>query len=210
MHSVIETHIAKLEGRYDEAIEGTLATEATFDERGLSVMVTAPRSERATILLEAGRLEEARAAFEALIAYERELGLAAFLSTTLIDYGCTLYALGDLDAAARLADEGEAMGGPEDVINFAKGGGLRAQIAADRGDDATAQALGRSAADHAYRTDFPETQIGAHEVLAHVHRAAGRASEARGQYEQALAIAKLYGHAAHAQRIADMLAELRP
>jgi tetratricopeptide (TPR) repeat protein len=208
VHVVLAGHLAQLAGRYDDAIASSRIIEATFTELGLSVMVTAPLTTRALTLRAAGRLEEARATFEAAIEHERALGLTGFLSTTLIDYGSTLYALGDVDEAERLAVEGERLGGPDDVINFVQGHGLRARIAADRGDDASAQDLARSALEHAYRTDFPATQIGAHEALGHVHVVAGRRAEARAELERALAIAERYGHAATAERLRGLLVEL--
>jgi tetratricopeptide (TPR) repeat protein len=130
------------------------------------------------------------------------------LSTSLIEYAVLRYDRGELDEAERLAVEGEAMGDVEDLINFSRGRAVRARIAADRGDDGRAMALAQNAFDYAFRTDFPSEHGEAWEVLAHVHRRAGRLDEAREAYGEAASIWARYGWTGNAERVRRLLEEL--
>jgi class 3 adenylate cyclase/tetratricopeptide (TPR) repeat protein len=203
---VAEAQIAQREGRYEDAIAGTSQVRDKLSELGLSV--TAPMAALASQLQDAGRLDEALEMYELLLAQMRKLGQSSYMSTTLIDLGDLRYARGELEEAERLALEGEELGGPEDRINFSKGRRLRAVIAADRGDDATALVLAQSAIEHALRTDFPHEHGGAYEALAHVHARAGRVPEARAAYERAAEIWTRFGWPAKARRVEQLLVEL--
>jgi tetratricopeptide (TPR) repeat protein len=205
---VIEGNIAQREGRLDEALACAERMVMRLTELGLRVLVTAPMNARAHLLGELGRHEESVKAYEDVIALHESLGQAAHLSTTLVEYGEMLYGAGDAEEAERLATEGERLGGPEDVVNFSKGRGVRARIAADRGDDVAAVELAQSAVEYAERTDFPSEHGRAYEALGHVHRRAGRADDARAAYAHALEVWERYGFTADAGRIRGLLAEL--
>ena len=97
---------------------------------------------------------------------------------------------------------------PDDVVNFSRGRSVRAQIAADRGDDGAALELAHSALEHAERTDFPNEHGRAYEALGHVHRRAGRADDARAAYAHALEVWERYGFTADAGRVRPLLTEL--
>jgi tetratricopeptide (TPR) repeat protein len=203
---VVEAQIAQREGRYDDAIAGTTHVREVLFELGLSV--TAPMSALASQLQDAGRLDESLELYELIIARMRELGETSYLSTALIDMADLQYARGEPEEAERLVLEGEALGGPEDLINFSKGHRLRAVISADRGDDAAALAHAQSAVEYALRTDFPHEHGGAYEALAHVHATAGRTAEARAAYESAAEIWTRFGWPAKARRAQQLLVEL--
>ncbi len=205
---VVESMIAAREGRFEEALAGAEWMVRQLTEFGVLWMLPAPMNARASVLRQLGRLEDACAAFEELIALHESLGQTGFLSTTLVEYGETRYAQGHLDEAERLALEGERLGGPEDLINYARGRSLRARIAADRGDNDKAVELARSSAEFAFRTDFPDDQGRAHETLGHVHARAGRVDDARHEYEQALAVWERYRWSANAVRVRQLLVEL--
>jgi len=119
-----------------------------------------------------------------------------------------LYTRGDADEAERLATLGEEMGAEEDVVNFAFGRSLRAHIAADRGQPVEAEQLARSALEYAYETDFPSVRATAHEALGHALVAAGRATDARAEYERALEIWSRYGFRVRAGRTQELLVQL--
>jgi class 3 adenylate cyclase/tetratricopeptide (TPR) repeat protein len=203
---VAEAQIAQREGRYEDAIAGTNRVRGVLSELGLSV--SAPMAALASQLHDAGRLDEALELYEELVAGMRELGQSSYMSTTLIDLADLQYARGELEEAERLSLEGEELGGPEDKINFSKGHRLRAVIAADRGDDATALALAQSAIEHALGTDFPHEQGGAYEALAHVHSRAGRTAEARAAYQTAAEVWTRYGWPVKARRVEQLIVEL--
>ena len=160
------------------------------------------------LLLALGRPAEAAEILRKADRALEEHGQTSYRSTTLVQLAQALYALGDPDEAERLAVHGEELGAAEDVVNFAVGRGLRAKIAADRGDHAEAEELARSGLEYAYRTDFPRIHASAHEALAHVHRAAGRADDARTELERALELWGRYGFSLEAARTRASLVEL--
>jgi tetratricopeptide (TPR) repeat protein len=203
---VVESQIAQREGRYDDAIAGTSQVREVLAELGLSV--NAPMAALASQFQDAGRLDEALEMYELILGEMRELGQSSYMSTTLIDLADLHYARGELEEAERLTLEGEKLGGPEDRINFSKGHRLRAVIAADRGDDASAMALAHTAIEHALRTDFPHEHGGAYEALAHVHARAGRIDDARAAYKQAAEVWARFGWPADARRVEQLLVEL--
>ena len=134
--------------------------------------------------------------------------MTSFASTTTITLAETLYRRGDAGEAEGLAIKGEELGAEEDVVNFASGRGLRAHIAADRGELADAEQLARSAVGYAYETDFPSVHATAHEALGHALAAAGRAEDARAEYEQASELWSRYGFSVRAERTQKLLEEL--
>jgi class 3 adenylate cyclase/tetratricopeptide (TPR) repeat protein len=205
---VMEATIAEREGRLDDALAHTEHLVAHLTERGLRAMLAAPMNARAHLLGATGRHEESAQAYEDVIALHESLGQAAYLSTTLVEYGEMLYDRGSLDEAERLAIEGERLGGTDDIVNFTKGRSLRARIAADRGEDDAAVQLARSAIEYAEQTDFPNEHGRAYEALGHVHLRAGRASDARAAYARALELWERYGFTANAERGRALLAEL--
>ena len=205
---VMEASIAQREGRFDDALALTERMVVQLTELGLHALVTAPMNARAHLLGKLGRHEESERAYEEVIALHESLGQAAYLSTTLVEYGDMLYGCGRLDEADRLATEGERLGGPDDYVNFTKGRSLRARIAADRGDDDAALRLAASALEYAEQTDFPTEHGQAHEALGHVHLRAGRSEEARAAYARALELWERYGFAANAERVRALLVEL--
>lgn len=196
-----EAHLAGRRGQYEEAIGLAGAAADLAANLGLSLLDTLARWNAATMLRSAGRLDEAAAAYRRAIDRLEELGQASFRSTVILDLGRVVYEQGDPDAAERLAAEGEALGAAEDVINHAYGQSLRARIAADRGDTATAEPLALEALEAAYRTDFPSVHADVHETLAQVLAAAGRRDEALAEWTQALELWERYDYTNEANRV---------
>jgi len=116
-----------------------------------------------------------------------ELVSTGWASTMRLNVAEAQYALGALDEAERGALEAEELGGADDIVNFAWGRAIRACIAADRGDRATADELARDAVRYALETDFPIVHGDVYRALAHVEHAAGRHDEERAALQQALA-----------------------
>jgi tetratricopeptide (TPR) repeat protein len=162
---------------------------------------------RGHVLHDAGRLEQAVVAYREALDRLQALGMTSFASTTTINLAETLYALGDVDHAERLAVQGEEMGAAEDVVNFAAGRALRAHISVDRGELAEAERLARSAVEYAERTDFPSVHATAHEALAHA--LVGEAvEEARAEYGRAAELWSRYGYRVRADRARELLVQL--
>ena len=185
MRFALEAHIALVEGRYEDALSLNDQGVARLEALGLPVDFVPPIDFRAGVLHEQGRFDEALQLWRHIHSLHREHEEIGFLSTSLIQAAQTLLALGELEEADCLALEGEELGGPDDLINFAFGRRIRALAALRRGELAEAEALARSAVDYGYRADFPRHRGEAHDALGTVLRAAGRPAEARTEYERA-------------------------
>ena len=204
----LEAMIAYKEGRFDDALEVAERSAEMTREWGLPMMLIPPKTQRAELEGAQGRFADSIASWEEVATALRGFGHASLLSTVLCQAAVTHYEAGHPDEAERLAIEGEELGAEEDVINFAWGRGVRAKVAADRGDHATAEELARSSLDYAYRTDFPRAHGEAHAALAHALRAAGRTDEARAEYALALEVWERYDWLFKAERVRELLVEL--
>ncbi len=204
----VAAEIAYREGRTEDYFVLHDEAVALTERLGLEGIRIALIKFPVDLLLVLGRPAEAAEILREADRALEELGQTSYRSTTLVQLGQALYALGDPDEAERLAVEGEQLGAAEDVVNFALGRGLRGMVAADRGDHGEAAQLARSALDYAYRTDFPRVHAAAHEALAHVHRAATRLDEARAELERALELWERYGFSLQAALARASLVEL--
>jgi class 3 adenylate cyclase/tetratricopeptide (TPR) repeat protein len=205
---VLQSHVAFKEGRFADSLALLERTVENTREWGLPAMTVPPKTAQADVLDAAGRYAESIALWEEAAAALRTFGQTSLLSTVLCQEAVAHYHAGHLDDAERLAIEGEELGAPEDVVNFAWGRGIRARIAADRGDRRSAEELARSALEYAYLTDFPRVRGDAHETLGYVLRAAGRTDEARPEYVHALEIWERYDWLFNAERARNLLVEL--
>jgi len=196
----VEAELARREKRFTDALDLLEQASVIPRELGLDVYTALHSQQRAEIMYDQGKLDEAIRTYREAISRLEELGQTSFRSTTLINLAEVLYERGQADEAARLALEGEQAGAAEDVVNFAYGRGLRARIAADQDAHDRADVLAREALDYAYKTDFPAVHATAHEALAHVLTAAGRLSEARAELERALQLWQRYGYSARAEQ----------
>jgi class 3 adenylate cyclase/tetratricopeptide (TPR) repeat protein len=203
--SSAEAELARRDKRFDEALNLLEQGAAISHELGLEIMVTINMQHVAAVRRAQGRLDEAAATYRRAVCRLEELGQTSFRSTTLITLGEVLYELGETDEAERLALEGEQLGAAEDVVNFAFGRALRAQIAADAGRRDEAESLARAAIDYAYRTDFPGVHGDAHRALGYALALAGRREEARTELEQALGLYERYGYRVDAEKTQALL-----
>ncbi len=174
-------------GELDAAREASERLLAAHLELGEEVLAATVGEERALIERWDGETAEALRVVEGARRRLLELGATSWGSTVTLHVAEVRYALGDVDAAERIAIEGEELGSPEDVVNFAIGRGLRARIAADRGERTAAEELAGDAVRYALLTDFPIIHGDAYSALAHVHKVAGRVDDERAALEQALA-----------------------
>jgi tetratricopeptide (TPR) repeat protein len=209
-HSVflVDAHLMDLEGRFDEAHELHRQADELVADLGLETMRALSRQRAADTLYRQGRLDETVELLQSSAAELEALGHASFRSTTLVRIGVFLYLLGLPEEAERYAIEGEELGAAEDVVNFALGRGVRAKIAADRGDRDEAASLAASSLHYAYETDFPSVHAYAHEANAQMLLAVGRVEEARTERERELERYESIGDEFEAERTRALLVEL--
>jgi len=204
----VEAHLLTLDGHFDEALEKYAEANALVADLGLTMMHAIMAQWPGEVMLQQGRLVESLVIMREAVEQLEQLGDTSFRSTALIRWADVLYQSGDLDEAQRLAIEGEQLGAVEDIVNYAVGRGLRARIAADRGDLDAAEPLARDAMRYAYETDFPRVHGEAHRTLAHVLSAAGRTDEARSELEKATERFESHGNTFEAERTRALLVEL--
>jgi len=204
----VESDLMQREGRFDEALELHRRAKEVLDDLGLSAMKLASKQFPAEIMFRQGRLAESVARMQEAVDELGELGHTSYRSTAMVRLALFLYAAGDLDEAERYAIEGEELGAAEDLVNFALGRSVRAQIAADRGALVEAASLARSALEFAYETDFPFVHTAAHKAQAHVLAATGRPGEARAELLQAVERCESIGDVFEAGKIRALLVEL--
>jgi tetratricopeptide (TPR) repeat protein len=185
--AAVRVFAAFARGDFAEATRLNDAVAAVAAELGDDIGVYSSGQIGSWIAMGEGRPQEAVEHLERDYGGLRDLGATSYASTIAEGLAGALYRCGRLDDAERFAIEGEELGSVEDVVNFALGRGVRAQIAADRGDLAEALRLGRDAVRYALVTDFPHIHGDTYLALAHVHHVAGNRDEERAALEQALA-----------------------
>jgi len=205
---ILEASLAADAGRFEEARSLHERADTILGELGMTMVQHLMRQGPAVFALLEDRPAEAVGIFRASYNGLAALGATGFRSTVAVYLAHALYLCGELDEAERLAAEGEAIGGAEDVVNFAVGRGVRSMVLADRGEPAEAEALGRSAVGYALRTDFPRVHAEAYLALAHVLRRVGRTDEARELVAQAIERYELRGAVVSAAKARALLAEL--
>jgi tetratricopeptide (TPR) repeat protein len=204
----VEAHLARLEGRFEEALALHDEADRLVANLGMTVTQAIEKQWPTEVMLVQGRTAESIAILRASVAELEALGETSFRSTTVVRLGEALYQLGETEEAERLAIEGEQLGAVEDVVNFAMGRGVRARIAADRGEHDAAERLARDALRYAYKTDFPAVHAQAHTSLAYVLKLADRTDEARAELESGIAAFESYGNAFEAERTRGLLVQL--
>ena len=142
-------------------------------------------------------------------ALER-VGERAYRSTVTAYLADALYADGCTREAEQMADLAEAESAAEDAINFAVADGVRARVAADRGEFEVAERLARRAVETAFRLDMPKARGDAQAVLAEVLRAGGKLAEADAAFAQAIADYERKGELAAAALARRRVAATQP
>jgi class 3 adenylate cyclase/tetratricopeptide (TPR) repeat protein len=203
-----EAMLERLEGNFERCLEYWREGDAILGELGLSFLRHVMHQVPAECAFAEGRYEEAARLYRETYDSLGELGETGFRSTVAIELGESLYALGEHAEAERLAIEGEGMSSADDLVNFALGRALRAQILAERGELEAAEALALEAVDYARRSDFPQIHARTDEALAQVRRAQGRSEESRALLEQAIHAHESRGDVVHAERLRRSLVEL--
>jgi tetratricopeptide (TPR) repeat protein len=204
---MIEAMLLRFEGRFDDSLAAWREGDAILAELGLTMIRHVMRLVPAECESARGRFAEAAQLYREVYDDLGALGEQGFRSTVAIELAEALYALGERDEAEQLAVSGEAMGGEDDLVNFALGRALRARLAADRGDADQASVLAREAIAYGERSDFPGLHASVYEAQAHVLAAAGDPAGARACLERAIAAHDSHGDVVLAERARALPAE---
>jgi predicted ATPase/class 3 adenylate cyclase len=198
-----------MEGRLDEARRLLAASDAAFEELGLSLS-TAVSHHAAMVEMLAGDAEAAERSLRKGYAALEEMGDRALLSTTAAYLGQALLAQGRDDEADRFAEMSAELTADDDVITHAMSRGVRASVLARRGGLAEAERLARQAVALAERTDFLNHRAEALTVLADVLARSGRPEQAKVAREEALDLYEQKGNLVAAGRVRGDLAPSAP
>jgi class 3 adenylate cyclase/tetratricopeptide (TPR) repeat protein len=176
---------AAADADYDLATALVDEFEAAAEALGHETLRSSADGVRAVMAFWQGRFEEALAYAERSYQAMVDVGSTSVASTQAVNLAVALHLNGRPDEADEMAIYGEQLGSADDVINIALGRGVRACVAADRGDVKRARELADDALAAALKTDFPYAHGEAYRTLAYVHGAAGESDLQRERLEQA-------------------------
>jgi predicted ATPase len=198
-----------MEGRFDQARELLSASDAAFEEMGLTLS-TAVSHHAATVELLAGDPAAAERSLRKGYAALEEMGDKALLSTTAAYLGHAVLVQERDEEAERLAALSEELAAEDDLITQALWREVRATVLARRGGLAEAERLSRQAVALAERTDFVDDQAAAHAVLGAVLGWRGRYEDSQAELGEALRLYEQKGNLMAAMEVrADLASATR-
>jgi predicted ATPase len=198
-----------MEGRFDEARRLLAASDAAFEELGLSLS-TAVSHHAAMVEMLAGDPAGAESSLRRGYAALEGMGDRALLSTTAAYLGQALLAQGRDEEADGFAETSAELTADDDTITQAMWRGVRATALARRGGLTEAERLARQAVALAERTDFLNHRAEAQLVLAEVLARSGRPEQATEAREAALDLYELKGNVVAAGHLRAALAPSPP
>jgi class 3 adenylate cyclase len=210
MADVVRAQLAAADGDYELAATLIQEIEATAIAFGHTTLGDGANELRALIAFWDGRFADALALVETAYRAKVDAGSVSYASTQAVNVAFALYLNGRPDEAEHMAVHGEELGAEDDTINIALGRGVRACIAAERGELEDARALAAEALDAALRTDFPYVHGEAYRALAHVHGAACEPEAQRQMLERALEAFSQKPIVGLVKQVERALAELTP
>jgi tetratricopeptide (TPR) repeat protein len=196
-------------GLFDEARSLFREMRDLYEQLGLETVRESTAQWAARLELDADRPADAASLLRRSRDELERLGERAYRSTVTAFLATALYAEGRHDEAEQMAEAAERESAAEDSVNFALAHGVRARVAADRGDLKTAQRLAESAVGYTLRMDLPLARADALCTSAHVLRVGGKAAEAQEAFDQAIAMYERKGEMAaanQARRVFDRTA----
>jgi tetratricopeptide (TPR) repeat protein len=196
-------------GLFDEARSLFREMRDLYEQLGLETVRESTAQWAARLELDADRPADAASLLRRSRDELERLGERAYRSTVTAFLATALYAEGRHDEAEQIAEAAERESAAEDSVNFALAHGVRARVAADRGDLKTAQRLAESAVGYTLRMDLPLARADALCTSAHVLRVGGKAAEAQEAFDQAIAMYERKGEMAaanQARRVFDRTA----
>jgi predicted ATPase/class 3 adenylate cyclase/DNA-binding winged helix-turn-helix (wHTH) protein len=194
-----------MEGGFDRARELLAASDAQFEELGLT-LTSAVSHHEAMVELLAGDPAAAERSLRRAYGALEQMGDRAMLSTTAALLAQALLAEGRDEEAERFAEESEQLAAAGDLITQVLWRGARARALAGRGQAEAATRLARQAVALAGRSDFVNDRGDAQVDLAVVYRHAGHMEHARAALEEALRLYETKGNSVAAGRVrADLV-----
>ena len=194
-----------MQGRFDEARELIAASQATFEELGLTLS-SAVSHHAAMVELFAGDPVAAERILRSGYAALEAMGATALLSTTAAILGQALLAQERGQDAERLAELSAELTAADDLITQALWRSVRARALAARGDLDDAERLAREAVEIAEPTDFLNHRADALVDHASVLRGLRRGEEAQAALSGALELYERKGNVVAAERVRADLA----
>ena len=187
-------------GCFDEARMLYATTLDMLEQVGLETLRHGFSHRTSAVELESGHPAEAVTQLQHARDELERLGERAYRSTCTAYLANALYADGRGDEADETARAAEAESAEDDSINFAVAHGVRARVAADRGDVEAAERLAESAVGYAFRMDMPKPRGDALLARACVLRTIGKRAEAEEVFAEAIAVYERKGELAAATR----------
>jgi ATP/maltotriose-dependent transcriptional regulator MalT len=162
---MVRAHVALMDGDFDEARRQMRMADDAFGALGYELLRSASGQFYAQIEIAAGNPAEAVRTARESWDYGGSLGDTSYRPTTGAWLATALLEGGKPDEAEAMALEVDEMSAEADIVNFAMTRGVRARVAAQRGDRERAEALAREGIDFALETDFTLVHGYAYEAL---------------------------------------------
>jgi class 3 adenylate cyclase/tetratricopeptide (TPR) repeat protein len=210
-HPIALTQRAMLEamrGNFDRARGLVASADAAAEEFGPKLYLAAGGMALWEIETLAGDASAAEGAVRPSCELLEELGEVGYRYMAVCQLAASLCALQRLDEADEWSRGAEASAPTDDVSSQMLWRQVRAQTLARRGERVEAERLGREAVSLAAETDMLNFHGNALADLGEVYLLGGRAEEARGQLEQALALYERKGNIVAAAKARRRLEEL--
>lgn len=203
-----EAELSAMLGRFETVREQIDRAEAILEDLGLTLLALRSGEVRGAVEMLAGDPAAAEQALRRTYKGFERLGERGFLSTLAAELAQTIYAQGRYDEAERFASISEDAGASDDVATQLPVRGIRAKVAARRGDLGEAEAAARAAAALARSTDAPILHGEASMDLAEVLHLAGKTAEALKALDEAVRLFDSKGNVVSANRTRLALAEM--
>jgi tetratricopeptide (TPR) repeat protein len=203
-----EAQLTAMAGRFDGVRETIDRAAAILEDLGLSLLAHSGQEVLASVEMLAGDYPAAEAALRRAYETLEGMGERGWLSTVGAELARAIYAQGRFEEAERHAALSQETGASDDVTTLVLARGVRAKVAARRGDLDLALRLAEEMIAAAQPTEYPDLRGDAHADLAEVLRLAGRAEEAERSLDAAVAEFAAKGNVVSAERARALRAEV--
>jgi class 3 adenylate cyclase/tetratricopeptide (TPR) repeat protein len=203
-----EAQLAAMAGRFEGVRETIGRAVNILEDLGLSLLAHSGQEVLGVVEMLAGDFPAAEAALRRAYGTLERMGERGWLSTIGAELARAVYAQGRYEEADGYANLSEELGASDDIATRVPSRGVRAKVAARRGDWGQAEALAREAAALSQATDCLDLRGEAQMDLAEVLRLGGRAEEAHGHLESAMREFEAKGNVVSAERARSLRAEV--